>query len=223
MRVILLGPPGSGKGTQGELIEEQYGLPKISTGDLLRSAVREGTSLGRKAEAVMNSGELVPDGLVLQIVAERISGKDCARGYVLDGFPRNVNQAVMLESLDGGRPEVALDFRLSEGKLIERLSSRRVCAACHRVTNLSLKPPLREGVCDTCGGELIRREDDRPEVIRERLKVYQRETEPLVEYYRRKGTYNRIDGEPAIRTVFEAVRSVLDAAFRKAEETGAVR
>lgn len=223
MRIILLGPPGSGKGTQGDLIAQKYGFPKISTGDLLREAVREGTSLGKKAEATMNRGDLVSDELVLQMVAERITKEDCQKGYVLDGFPRNLEQAHMLESL-GSRPsEIILDFRVNEERLIERLSSRRICTRCGHIYNLLVKAPDQPGLCDACQGELIQRKDDNPGIIRERLKVYREETEPLVAHYQKKNNYHKIDGDKDIESVFQEVQAVLTEELEKFNRTEAIR
>lgn len=223
MRIILLGPPGSGKGTQGDLIEREFGFPKISTGDLLREAVRKGTSLGKKAETIMNRGDLVSDELVLEMVAERIAKEDCQKGYVLDGFPRNLEQAHMLESLASRPYEIVLDFRVSEERLIERLSSRKICTQCGRVYNNLVKLPNQPDLCDTCGGELNQRKDDKPEVIRDRLKVYREETEPLVAYYQKKKNYHKIDGDKDIESVFREARAVLAEELDKFNQTEAVR
>lgn len=223
MRIILLGPPGSGKGTQGDLIAQKLGFPKISTGDLLREAVRKGTSLGKKAEATMNRGDLVSDELVLQMVAERIAKEDCQKGYVLDGFPRNLEQARMLESLSSRPPEIILDFRVNEERLIERLSSRRICTQCGLIYNNLVKLPDRSGLCDACGGELVQRKDDDPDVIRERLKVYCEETEPLVAYYKKKKNYHKIDGDKDIESVFREVRAVLAEELERFDRTEAIR
>jgi len=223
MRIILLGPPGSGKGTQGDLIAQKYGFPKISTGDLLREAVQEETSLGKKAEAAMNRGDLVSDELVMQIVAERITKEDCQKGCVLDGFPRNIKQTHMLESIESKPSEIVLDIRLSEERLIERLSSRTICSKCGHIYNLLVKAPDRSDICDACGGELVQRRDDKPEVIRERLKVYREETEPLVDYYQKKKNYHKIDGDKDIESVFQEIQTVLGEESKKFNRTEAVR
>lgn len=221
MRIILLGPPGSGKGTQGALIEQRYGFPKISTGDLLRLAVQKKSPLGMQAKAAMDKGDLVNDDIVLQLVAERMAMEDCKEGYVLDGFPRNMKQALMLEKLD--RPhEVVLDIRLEEETLISRLSSRRICARCGNTYNLIVKPPGRDGSCDKCQGELVQRLDDEPAIIEERLKVYHQETEPLVVHYRKKDVYHRIEGDRDIEQVFNDIQSILEAEIKKNRQTEAV-
>lgn len=211
MRIILFGPPGSGKGTQGELIQGKYGFPKISTGDLLRQEVAEGTPLGRKAVAQMRKGGLVKDELVVEMMKERISKDDCRLGYVLDGFPRNISQARELEDADGQRKEIVIDIQLPEKIIVERLLDRRVCPECESIFNLSLTKPEREGICDHCGTELIRRDDDTREIIEERLKVYHQQTEPLIGYYREKSTYRRLDGSEEIQAVFRRIYALLKA------------
>ena len=223
MRIILLGPPGSGKGTQGDLIEQKYGFPKISTGDLLREAVQKKTRLGKQTEAVMNRGDLVSDELVMEMVTERLAKKDCQRGYVLDGFPRNIKQAHMLEEMKSQRSEVVLDIRLSEERLIERLSSRRICSQCGTIYNLLLKAPDRADTCDACSEGLEQRQDDRPEVIVERLRVYNEETKPMVEYYRNKENYNKIDGNKDIESVFQDIQTVLRIELPKFDNSEAFR
>jgi adenylate kinase len=221
MRIILLGPPGSGKGTQGALIEQRYGFPEISTGDLLRLAVQKKSPMGMQAKAAMDKGDLVNDDIVLQLVAERMAMEDCNEGYVLDGFPRNMKQALMLEKLDCPH-EVVLDIRLEEETLISRLSSRRICARCGNTYNLIVKPPGRDGSCDKCQGELVQRLDDEPAIIQERLKVYHQETEPLVVHYRNKDVYHRIDGNRDIEQVFDDIQSILEAEIKKNRQTEAV-
>jgi len=210
MRIILLGPPGSGKGTQGDLIAKKYGIPKISTGDLLREAVREKTPLGKKAESTMHKGDLVSDELVVQMVEERITGEDCRNGYVLDGFPRNIEQARLLDAMEKQPGEVVLDIRVSEKKLVDRLSSRRICARCGNIYNLLMKAPAEQGICDRCGEELLQRKDDMPDVVRERLKIYRKKTEPLVEYYQKKRNYHRIEGDGTVEEVFQRLSTVLE-------------
>jgi adenylate kinase len=213
MRLILLGPPGCGKGTQGDLIGSRYGFPRISTGDLLRRAVRERTSLGIEADAAMKRGELVRDEIVLGLVRERIGLPDCRDGYVLDGYPRNLSQARDVEALDPGRPEIVIAIDVAEDEIVRRLAARRSCPACEAVYNLEARKPAREGVCDACGGALFRREDDQPEVIRERLRVYAEKTEPLLAYYGKKGTLRRVDGGKGMDATFAALRGILDAAL----------
>jgi adenylate kinase len=223
IRVILLGPPGSGKGTQGDLVGKKYSYPKISTGDILRLEVKEGTPLGKKAKAVMDQGDLVSDDIVVEIVKKRILHPDCSKGYVLDGFPRNVSQAQGLEEMEGNRAEIVLNISLTEKALISRLSARRVCFRCGAVYNLLARHPKKDGSCDVCQSKLIQRQDDRPGVIKERLRVYHRQTEPLIDYYKEKKVYHRIDGEGTIEAVFDEISSILDRDIIQKEEVDAAR
>lgn len=223
MRVILLGPPGGGKGTQGELIEKKYRFPKISTGDLLRREVQEKTTLGEMAKAEMNQGELVKDDIVIEMIKHKIFQPDCKRGYILDGFPRNVGQARRLEEIEEKRQEIVIDIHLSEQTLIKRLSARRICSSCGAIYNLLACNPRKEGTCDICGSELIQREDDVPEVIKERLKVYHEQTEALIDYYSRKKVYFRIDGEGKIETISKNIYSILDREIAKSRVMEAAR
>jgi adenylate kinase len=210
MRIILLGPPGSGKGTQGELISRRYGFPRISTGDILRQAVRDKTPLGVEAEAMMKRGELVNDAIILDLVRRRLAVGDCGRGYVLDGFPRTLCQAEALETLEPERPERAVELLVDDDLLIRRLSSRWVCPQCQTVYNLELHHPRRAGVCDRCGGTLVRRPDDEPAVIAERLKIYRKDTAPLRDFYARRSVYHSINGQGSAEAVFGRLTSYLD-------------
>ncbi|MBP1768388.1 MAG: adenylate kinase [Candidatus Aminicenantes bacterium] len=210
MRIILFGPPGSGKGTQGDLVERRYGFPKISTGDLLRRAVQERTPLGVKAEGMMNRGELVSDEVVLGLVREKISGPDARRGYLLDGFPRNPAQVQGLEVMDGDRSEVVIELDVASEALVERMQGRLTCRNCGAITNLGLRKPRIEGRCDVCGGELYRRPDDRPEVILERLRVYHEQTEKIRPHYQAKGVFHRVDGRGTVAEVFGRISAILD-------------
>lgn len=223
MRIILMGPPGSGKGTQGDLIERKFGFPKISTGDLLRLAVQKGTPLGRKAETFMNRGKLVSDAIVFQMVAERIVRDDCKKGYVLDGFPRNLRQAQMLEELKNSHLEIVFNIDLDEEILVQRLSARRICPRCGKIFNLSLEPPDQPDACDLCRVDLIQRKDDQPKVIRERLRVYHEETKPLIEHYQRRNIYHRVNGKEAIEEVFLDISLLIDAEIARFKQTGAVQ
>ncbi len=216
MRIVLLGAPGSGKGTQGDMITKKYGFPRISTGDLLREEVAAGTPLGDIAKRAMERGELVKDELVLEMVEKRIQQDDCQDGYVLDGFPRNIPQAQKLEALDR-TSEVIIEIFLEDDIVVKRLSSRRICSICGTIYNLLVKVPKQTGVCDACSGMLIQRDDDKPEVIEERMKVYHGQTEPLVEYYRTKGVFHRVNGDDTIQSVFEGICRVLDSALPGAE------
>lgn len=210
MRIILFGPPGSGKGTQGDLIASHYGYPKISTGDLLRRAVQERTALGNKVAALMNQGKLVSDDIVEGLVRERITAPDTRRGYLLDGFPRNLAQVHSLDAMDDGRPEVAIEVDVDSRVLIERMRSRLTCHSCGAVVNPNLKKPRVEGRCEICGGELYQRPDDRPEVIAERFKVYKEETEKIKAHYRAKSVYRRVDGSGSVEQVFARISEILD-------------
>jgi adenylate kinase len=210
MRVVLFGPPGSGKGTQACLIEEKYHLPRISTGDILRQAVRSGTSLGKRAESLMKKGLLVPDGIVVELVREAIFSEKGRGGYVLDGFPRTVSQAESLEKMDGRRAETAIEILLDQEALVRRLAGRRVCSQCQAVCNVDVNPPRAAGRCDACQGKLEQRNDDRPEVILERLGIFEAETAPLREYYRRRKVYHPISGQGTVAEVFGRIAGLLD-------------
>lgn len=204
--IVLLGPPGAGKGTQAKLIAQHYGIPHISTGDILRSNVARGTELGRKAKAVMERGELVSDDLVNGMVADRIKQADCGRGFVLDGFPRTVAQAEWLdrelaEKAGSPRPTVVVDVDVSYNQLLQRLTGRRTCPVDGKIYNIYLQPPKEEGVCDVCGTQLFQRVDDTEEVISERLKSYERQTLPLEDFYRKQGRLRRINGEQPVEQV----------------------
>ncbi len=207
MRIILLGPAGSGKGTQGEMIERHYGFPRISTGDLLRLEVEKDTELGKMVKKIMEAGELVADDIVLEIVRNRIAQPDCKRGYVLDGFPRTLNQAILLEKVDGSRPEVALEIQVSEEALKQRLAGRLVCLQCGTVYNINNNNLSQ---CQACGARLTVRDDDRPEVVSQRFRIYRETIGPLIDYYSKKGVLFRIDGEKTPEEVFREVKSVID-------------
>jgi len=204
--IVLLGPPGAGKGTQAKLIAGHYGIPHISTGDILRSNVARGTELGRKAKAVMERGELVSDDLVNGMVADRIKQPDCDRGFALDGFPRTVAQAEWLDRELAGkagntRPTVVVDVDVSYNQLLQRLTGRRTCPVDGKIYNIYLQPPKENGVCDVCGTQLFQRVDDTEEVISERLKSYERQTLPLEDFYRKQGRLRRINGEQPVEQV----------------------
>lgn len=210
MRIILLGPPGSGKGTQGDLIAEKYGYPKYSSGDLLRQAVRESTPLGKEAAEVMKKGGLVDDEIVIELIKEKISGKESKQGYILDGFPRNINQAKKLESMTDTEREIVFDIQLREENIIERLSDRLICPECKAIyagKDLKQKKNMK---CEKCDLELIQRIDDKPEVIKERLRIYEEQTESLIDYYKKKKNYYPINGGRSIEQVFKDICSVLD-------------
>ena len=200
MIYILLGLPGAGKGTQGELLSKKLGIPKVSTGDILRDAVRRATPLGQKAKEAMEKGQLVSDDIVIGIVEEKLKSDECAKGCILDGFPRNLRQAQALEEF--GLPLKAIYIKVPEEEVVRRLSARRVCPNCGAVYNLITSPPKKEGICDRCGTPLIQREDDREEVVRERIKVYREQTEPIVDYYRRRNVLVEVNGQGRVEEVF---------------------
>jgi adenylate kinase len=208
--IVLLGAPGAGKGTQAKLIAEHYGIPHISTGDILRSNVARATELGRKAKAVMERGELVSDDLVNGMVADRIKQPDCDRGFVLDGFPRTVAQAEWLDRELAGkagstRSTVVVDVDVSYNQLLQRLTGRRTCPVDGKIYNIYLQPPKEKGVCDVCGTQLFQRVDDTEEVISERLKSYERQTLPLEDFYRNQGRLRRVNGEQAVEQVMAEI------------------
>ncbi len=213
MRIIMLGAPGAGKGTQASRISERYGIPQISTGDILRSAVREGTELGKKAKEYMDRGELVPDEIVIGIVRERIVQDDRKKGFILDGFPRTVVQAEaldrMLEEL-GLSIDYVINIDVPEEEIVKRLTGRRTCRNCQAMYHVIFNPPKKDNVCDKCGGELYQRDDDKEETIRARLEVYKRQTAPLIDYYSRKGKLVNIDGTKGIDEIFEEIVKVLE-------------
>lgn len=197
LNVILLGPPGAGKGTQAQRIRDDYSLAHISTGDMLREAVANGTELGLKAKSFMDAGNLVPDEVVIGIVVERLAAPDCEKGFLLDGFPRSQVQAEELgKALATGGKQItlALAIIVDEDELVSRLTGRRLCRDCARPYHVTFKPPAAEGVCDTCGGEIYQRSDDTEDTVRNRLDVYRQQTEPLIGYYRSQGVLTEIDG-----------------------------
>ena len=215
MRLILLGPPGAGKGTQGERLARRFGVPRFATGDILRDAVRAQTPVGREARAYMDRGELVPDELVTRIVGEALRREEASGGFILDGFPRTVAQAEALDDVlesVGSRIDAVVYFDVPERELVRRLTGRRVCPRCGATYNLHAGPPKAEGVCDRCGGELVTRSDDDEETVRQRLRVYERSTAPLVDRYRRGGVeFHRVDGLGSVDDVQERLLGRLDA------------
>jgi adenylate kinase len=213
MDLILLGPPGSGKGTQAQKIVERYRIPQISTGDILRAAVKEQTPLGKEAKAYMDQGKLVPDEVVVGIVRERLKAPDCKKGFILDGFPRTVPQAEALEATlraMNRRIDHVVSIEVNNEELLKRLTGRRTCRGCGAMNHLVFDPPKKEGVCDRCGGELYQRADDKEETITERLKVYEAQTAPLIAYYRDKGSLRTIDGVGAMEQIFQAIVKVVE-------------
>jgi adenylate kinase len=215
MRIVLLGPPGAGKGTQAQMLKQKFAIPHISTGDLLRQAVKEGTELGRQARAYMDRGELVPDELVTAMVAERLYHSDCASGFLLDGFPRSIAQAEALAAeltRSGKKLDGVVSIMVPRSELIERLSGRRVCRQCGAMYHERFDPPKRAGVCDKCQGTLYQRSDDNPETVDARLVVYERSTAPLLSYYRDRGLLYEIGGRGTPEEVGQRIIAVLKTA-----------
>lgn len=208
LRTILLGPPGAGKGTQAVKIVEKYGVPHISTGDIFRENIKNGTELGKKAQEYMNKGELVPDDLVIDLATSRLLEPDCANGFLLDGFPRTVYQAEKLDEFlaaHDSKIDVVLDIAVEKEELITRLTGRRVCKTCGASFHVVSVPPKQEGVCDFCGGELIQRADDNLETVTNRIEVYEAQTMPLVDYYENAGNIAHINGTASLEDVFSDI------------------
>jgi adenylate kinase len=212
MKVIFLGPPGSGKGTQAKMVAERLGIPQISTGDMLRSAVREGTPMGLKAKAMMDAGALVADEVVVGIVQERLLKDDCKTGFILDGFPRTVPQADALQQClqDLGKElDKVISLEVDNDAVVERITGRRTCRDCGKMYHVRFDPPGQEGVCDVCGGELYLRDDDQEATIRKRLEVYEEQTAPLIAYYQKAGLVQAIDGMQGIDEVQDQILGVM--------------
>jgi adenylate kinase len=213
MRLVLLGAPGAGKGTQAKKLIGEYGIPQISTGDILRKAVADGTALGKEAKSYMDKGELVPDSVVIGLVKERIAQDDCSKGYILDGFPRNTSQAEALDAVLNGMNaplDTALSVDVDKDVLMKRLTGRRTCKGCQQMYNIHFTPPRKENVCDKCGGELYQRDDDKEDTIKNRLDVYEAQTAPLIEYYRKKGILKSVPGIGDIDEIFNKIVAILD-------------
>ena len=192
MNLILLGAPGAGKGTQAEILCKKLGIPSISTGNILRAAIKDGTPTGLKAKSFMDAGQLVPDEVIIGIIGERLEQPDCAKGYILDGVPRTIGQAEAIEKA-GIQIDAVVAIEISEEEILRRMSGRRVCEACGSSYNVEADPPKVEGICDNCGGKLIQRKDDTPETVRERLKVYHKETAPLADFYAQRGLLKKVE------------------------------
>ena len=214
MKIIMLGAPGAGKGTQAKKIAAKYGIPHISTGDIFRANIKNGTELGKKAKIYMDQGLLVPDELVVDLVVDRVNQDDCKNGYVLDGFPRTIPQAEALtEALEkmGQKVDFAIDVNVPDENIVKRMGGRRACVTCGATYHMVYAPTKKEGICDTCGGELILRDDDKPETVQKRLNVYHDQTQPLIDYYTSQGILRTVDGTVDIDDVFRAITEFLGA------------
>ena len=209
MKLILLGAPGAGKGTQAEVLSKRWNIPTISTGNILRAAIKNGTSVGLQAKAYMDAGQLVPDDVIMGILKERVAEADCADGYILDGVPRTIPQAQAMEE-SGIDVDVALSIEVEDEVIVERMAGRRLCGKCGASYHTKNHPPKHEGVCDVCGGDLVTRADDAPETVRKRLAVYHSETEPLKAFYAKRGKLRSVDNQPTIEATTAAVLRVLE-------------
>ena len=212
MKIIMLGAPGAGKGTQAKMIAEKYGLPHISTGDIFRANIKNGTELGKEAKEYMDKGLLVPDELTVRLLLDRVAQDDCKNGYVLDGFPRTIPQAEVLdEKLSdlGEKVDYAINVDVPDEHIVNRMSGRRACVGCGATYHMVYAPTKKEGVCDVCGAELILRDDDKPETVQKRLSVYHEQTQPLIDFYEKKGVLRSVDGTLPMEEVFTAITKIL--------------
>ena len=212
MKIIMLGAPGAGKGTQAKKIAEKYSIPHISTGDIFRANIKNGTELGRKAKEYMDQGLLVPDELTCDLVVDRINQEDCSNGYILDGFPRTIPQAEALDAAltkMGSSIDFAIDVDVPDSNIVNRMSGRRACVGCGATYHLVFNAPKKEGICDVCGEKLILRDDDRQETVQKRLTVYHDQTQPLIDYYKNAGVLKTVDGTADMEDVFAAIVSIL--------------
>lgn len=212
MKIIMLGAPGAGKGTQAKMIAEKYGVPHVSTGDIFRANIKNGTELGKEAKQYMDQGLLVPDELTVRILLDRVAQDDCKNGYVLDGFPRTIPQAEVLDSelsKLGDHIDYAIDVDVPDENIIKRMSGRRACLTCGATYHIEHVPPKTEGICDKCGSELVLRNDDKPETVKNRLNVYHEQTQPLIDFYTNKGVLKTVDGTLPMEEVFAAITAIL--------------
>ena len=212
MKIIMLGAPGAGKGTQAKRIAEKYGVPHVSTGDIFRANIKNGTQLGMEAKKYMDQGLLVPDELTVRILLDRVAQDDCKNGYVLDGFPRTIPQAEVLdEALTklGDKIDYAIDVNVPDENIIRRMSGRRACLTCGATYHIEQIPPKQEGICDKCGSDLVLRDDDKPETVKNRLAVYHEQTQPLIDFYEKKGVLKTVDGTLPMEEVFAAITAIL--------------
>jgi len=208
MKLILLGAPGAGKGTQAEILSAKLGIPTISTGNILRAAIKDGTPIGLEAKSYMDAGKLVPDSVIIGIVAQRLEQPDCANGFILDGVPRTIGQAEALDKA-GVAFDHVISIEISDGEIVDRMAGRRVCSSCGAPYHVKAKPPKQEGVCDSCGGPLVQRDDDKAETVLHRLEVYHAETEPLKGYYEGKGVLSPVANQATIEATTDVIMEAL--------------
>ena len=214
MKIIMLGAPGAGKGTQAQMIADKFNIPHISTGDIFRANIKNGTELGKKAKEFMDKGQLVPDELTVQLLLDRVANDDCKNGYVLDGFPRTIPQADVLDSeltKLGDKVDFAINVDVPDENIVRRMSGRRACLKCGATYHIEHIPPKKEGRCDKCGSELVQREDDKPETVQNRLSVYHEQTQPLIDYYDKKNILKTVDGTKDMQEVFSNIVGILNA------------
>ena len=212
MKIIMLGAPGAGKGTQAKMIADKYGVPHISTGDIFRANIKNGTELGMEAKKYMDKGLLVPEELTVRILLDRVAQDDCKNGYVLDGFPRTIPQAEVLDSeltKLGDHIDYAINVDVPDENIVKRMSGRRACLTCGATYHIEHVPPKKEGICDVCGSELVLRDDDKPETVKNRLNVYHEQTQPLIDFYTEKGVLKTVDGTVPMEEVFAAITAIL--------------
>ena len=212
MKIVMLGAPGAGKGTQAKMIAEKYSIPHVSTGDIFRANIKNGTELGKEAKSYMDKGELVPDELTVRILLDRVAQADCKNGYVLDGFPRTIPQAEVLDAeltKMGDKIDFAINVEVPDENIIKRMSGRRACLKCGATYHIVHIPPVKEGICDKCGSELVLRDDDKEETVKNRLSVYHEQTQPLIDFYDKKGVLKEVDGTVDSKDVFAAITAIL--------------
>ncbi|MBO4311354.1 MAG: adenylate kinase [Lachnospiraceae bacterium] len=212
MKIVMLGAPGAGKGTQAKMIAEKYTIPHISTGDIFRANIKEGTPLGLEAKSYMDQGKLVPDELTVKILLDRVAKDDCKNGYVLDGFPRTIPQANVLKealSKQNDKIDYAINVDVPDENIVRRMSGRRACVTCGATYHIEHVPPKTEGICDKCGSALILRDDDKPETVLNRLKIYHEQTQPLIDFYNNEGILKEVDGTIDVKDVFANIASIL--------------
>lgn len=212
MKIIMLGAPGAGKGTQAKKIAAKYSIPHISTGDIFRANIKGGTELGMKAKSYMDQGQLVPDDVTIGMLLDRIAEADCENGYVLDGFPRTIPQAESLTKAlaeRGEKVDYAINVDVPDENIINRMSGRRACLGCGATYHITFNPPVKEGICDTCGQELVLRDDDKPETVKKRLDVYHQQTQPLIDYYKKQGILHSVDGTQPMEDVFANIDAII--------------